>query len=85
MKEPIQQGRGKPSNAAGLSSMSEAEAAQRVQKVAQMSPLASQSDEQADIQAEALRRLKVRQLSSGRLAPTPQSSPSQSNTPPQTE
>ena len=44
-----------------------------------------QDEEQAGIRAEALRRLKVRQMSSGQLAPTRSSSPSPSNTQPQTE
>lgn len=40
--------------------------------------------EQDGIRAEALRRLKVRQLFKGQPAPTPDSSQSQSSTPPTT-
>ena len=42
-------------------------------------------EEREAIRAEALRRSRVRQMSEGRLAPTRNSSPSQSDTPPQTE
>ena len=54
----------------------------------QMAKLFEQFDkkeEEAAIRAEALRRSKVRQMSSGRLAPTRNSSPSPNATPPKTE
>ena len=67
-----------------LSNLTSLESATKEQ-MAKLFEQINADEEQAGIQAEALRRLKVRQLSSGQLAPTPSSSPSQSNMPPQTE
>lgn len=67
-----------------LSNLTSLESATKEQ-MAKLFEQINADEEQAGIRAEALRRLKVRQLSSGQLAPTQSSSPSQSNTQPQTE
>ena len=67
-----------------LSNLTSLESATKEQ-MAKLFEQINADEEQAGIRAEALRRSKVRQLSSGQLAPTRSSSPSPSNTQPQTE
>ena len=67
-----------------LSNLTSLESATKEQ-MAKLFEQINADEEQAGIRAEALRRSKVRQLSSGQLAPTRSSSPSQSNTQLQTE
>lgn len=70
----------------GINREQRAQAKEQEQKEAQAKEAqAALDEEEADIRAEALRRLKVRQFAKGQLAPAKTSSPSQSDTPPKTE